>query len=69
MVRQRIHTNRPILPIKPKMQQLRIPIHEPNTRNPQMDMSKMQNNTPQRHKRRKKHPKRRKKNNQKIMNP
>ena len=68
MVWQRIHTNRPILPIKSKMQQLRIPIHEPNTRNSQLDMSKMQNNTPPRRKRRKKHPKRRKKNNQKIMN-
>ena len=67
MVRQKIHTNRPILPIKPKMQQLRIPIHRPNTRNPQMDLPKMQNNTPQRHKRRKKYPQRRKKNNQKLL--
>ena len=38
---------------------------QPNTRNPQMDMSKMQNNTPPRRKRRKKHPQRRKKNNRK----
>ena len=50
-----------------QMQQLRIPIHRPNTRNPQMDLPKMQNNTPQKHKRRKKHPKRRKKNNQKLL--
>ena len=27
MVRQKIHTNQPILPFQPTMQQLRIPIH------------------------------------------
>ena len=44
-----------------------IPIHRPDTRNAQLDMSKMQNKTPPRYKRRKKHPQRRKKNNQKLL--
>ena len=65
MVRQKIHTNRPILSIKPKMQQMPIPIHRPDIRNAQLDLPKMQNKTPQRHKRSKKHPQRRKKNNRK----
>ena len=67
MVWQRIHTNSPILFIKLKMQQMRISIHRPDIRNAQMDLSKMQNKTPQRHKRSKKYPKRRKKNTRKNI--
>ena len=44
-----------------------IPIHRPNIRNTQLDMPKMQNKTPQRHKRSKKHPKQGKKNHRKIL--
>ena len=47
------------------MQQMPTPIHRPDIRNAQLDMSKMQNKTSQRHKHSKKHPKRREKNNRK----
>ena len=49
------------------MQQMPIPIHRPDIRNAQLDLPKMQNKTPPRHKRSKKHPQRRKKNNQKLL--
>ncbi len=63
MVREKIHTNKQIFPIQPKMQQLRIPKKEPKTKTSRMDMSKMWNKTPQRHQRSKKHIKRRNQNN------
>ena len=55
MVREKIHTNKPIFPIQPTMQQLRIPKKEPKTRTPRMDMLRMWNKTPPRHQRCKKY--------------
>ena len=63
MVWEKIHTNRQILSLKPKMQQLRIPKKRPNTQNTKMDMPQMWKTPPQRHKRCKKHFKRRTTNN------
>ena len=63
MVREKIHTNKPIFPIQPTMQQLRIPENEPKTRTSRMEMPRMWKKTPPRHQRRKKHIKRRNPNN------
>ena len=63
MVRKKIRTNQSILSFQPNMQHLRIQIRRFNTRNAQMDLSTLWNNTPQRHQRSKKHTKRRNKIN------
>ena len=55
IVREKIHTNKPIFPIQPTMQQLRIPKKEPKTRTPRMNMPRMWKKTPPRHQRCKKY--------------
>ena len=58
MVRKNIHTNRQVLSVQQKMQQMRIPEKRPNTRYTTMDMPIMPHTPQQRHKRSKKHTKR-----------
>ena len=58
MVRKNIHTSQQILPIHKNLQHLPIQKQKHNTKNPTMDMPRMQNKTSQRHQRSKKHIKR-----------
>ena len=62
MVRQTIHSNRPLFPINKKMPQLRTHTRKNTTKHTRMDMPQMQKTPPQRHQRRNKYKKRRFKN-------